>query len=111
MPYFGHFSVILAPDGSKLSKRSGATSVEEYRKAGFLAEALCNYLVRLGWSHGDQEIFTREELIKFFSLDHVVKKGAIFDIKKLEWLNSIYIKNHSAQDLFRLIKVRCRTRF
>lgn len=103
-PLFGHFSVILAPDGSKLSKRSGATSVEEYRKAGFLADALCNYLVRLGWSHGDQEIFTREELVKLFSLDHVVKKGAIFDIKKLEWLNSVYLKNYSAEDLLRLIK-------
>lgn len=104
MPLFGHFSVILAPDGSKLSKRSGATSVEEYRKAGFLADALCNYLVRLGWSHGDQEIFTREELVKLFSLDHVVKKGAIFDIKKLEWLNGVYIKNSSAENLLCLIK-------
>ena len=104
MPSFGHFPMILAPDGSKLSKRYGATGVEEYRKAGFLPDALCNYLARLGWSYGDQEIFSRDELKKYFSLDHVGKKGAIFDIKKLEWVNSIYIKNCSSDDLLKMIK-------
>lgn len=99
IPLFGHFPNILGPDGNKLSKRDAATGVLDYKHSGFLAQALCNYLVRLGWSHGDQEIFTKEELIKFFSLDHVGRKGAIFDIKKLEWTNSVYLKGHSAEQL------------
>jgi len=104
IPAFGHFPMILAPDGARLSKRYAATGVDEYKKVGFLPDALCNYLVRLGWSHGDQEIFSREELINYFSLDHVGTKASIFDIKKLEWLNAVYIKNCSAEDLFNLIK-------
>lgn len=99
VPQFGHLPMILGPDGSKLSKRDGATSVMDYKSAGYLPDALINYLVRLGWSHGDQEIFSRQELINYFSLDHVGKKGSIFDIEKLDWINSVYIKNSTNQDI------------
>ena len=92
VPVFAHLPLILGPSGNRLSKRDAAVSVQDYKKQGFLPDALFNYLVRLGWAHGDQEIFTKEELIKFFSLDKVGKKGAIFDIKKLEWLNGVYIR-------------------
>lgn len=104
IPQFGHLPLILGPTGAKLSKRDAATSVIDYKNNGFLAQALCNYLVRLGWSHGDQEIFTIDELIKYFSLDHVGKKGAIFDIKKLEWTNSVYIKQHTSEELLNFIE-------
>lgn len=100
VPQFAHLPLILGPSGDRLSKRDGATSVCEYRAQGYLAPALCNYLVRLGWSHGDQEIFTRQELIDYFSLDHVGKKGAIFDKQKLDWLNGIYIRQTDEQELF-----------
>lgn len=96
-PAFAHLPLILGKDGSKLSKRDAAVSVEEYRAQGFLPEALINYLVRLGWSHGDQEVFTVDELIKFFSLDQVGKKGSIFDIKKLEWLNGVYLRQATSE--------------
>lgn len=102
-PQFAHLSLILAPDGSKLSKRDAATSVIDYKLNGFLADALCNYLVRLGWAHGDQEIFTRDELIRLFTLDEVGKKGAIFDIKKLEWMNGVFIRESTPHELERLI--------
>lgn len=103
IPLFGHIPLILGPDGSRLSKRHAATSVVEYKRNGFLPDALCNYLVRLGWSYGDQEIFTKDEMIKYFTIDHVGKKGAIFDIKKLEWVNNFYIKNCTAQELLQFI--------
>ncbi len=93
VPKFAHLPLILGPSGDRLSKRDAATSVLEYRKMGYLPDALLNYLVRLGWSHGDQEIFTKKELINYFSLESVGKKGAIFDIEKLNWVNSVYIKN------------------
>lgn len=98
-PQFAHIPLILGKAGNKLSKRDAATSVEQYRKDGFIAEALINYLVRLGWSHGDQEIFTKEELIKFFSLDQVGKKGSIFDTEKLHWLNGVYLRSMSTADI------------
>src|ERR1700733_99493 len=79
LPYFAHLPMILGPDGNKLSKRDAATGVFEYKQLGYIPDPLFNYLVRLGWSHGDQEIFTREEVIQFFDLAHVGKKGAIFD--------------------------------
>jgi glutamyl-tRNA synthetase len=101
LPQFGHTPLILGPDGSKLSKRDAATAVIDYKDAGYLPDALCNYLVRLGWSHGDQEIFTREELIKLFSLETIGSKGSIFDIQKLAWVNSVYIKNSSIQELIK----------
>lgn len=99
LPKFGHMPFILGPSGHKLSKRDASTAVLDYKNNGFLSAALCNYLVRLGWSHGDQEIFTIEELIEYFSLDHIGKKGAIFDIKKLEWINGVYIRKLSAQQI------------
>lgn len=92
IPLFAHVPLILGPDGNKLSKRDAATSVLDYKRDGYLPEALINYLVRLGWSHGDQEIFTIGELIAYFDLDHVGKKGAIFDKEKLDWVNSMYIR-------------------
>ncbi len=92
LPAFAHLPMILGPSGDRLSKRDGAVSVLEYREGGYLPEALLTYLARLGWSHGDQEIFTQEELIQYFSLDQVGKKGAIFDVNKLDWVNSVYMR-------------------
>ncbi|MFC1894629.1 glutamate--tRNA ligase [Candidatus Dependentiae bacterium] len=92
IPVFAHLPLILGPSGNRLSKRDAAVNVEEYMKKGYLSDAFFNYLVRLGWSHGDQEIFTKDEMIKYFSLEHVGKKGSIFDIKKLDWLNGVYIR-------------------
>lgn len=104
VPYFAHLPVILGSDGSKLSKRDGATAVMDYKTAGYLPEAIINYLARLGWSHKDQEVFSRAELIEYFSLDQVGKKGAIFDKEKLNWLNALYIKQSNAAQLVALIK-------
>lgn len=103
IPEFGHLPLVLGPDGNKLSKRDAATCVLDYKSDGFLADALCNYLVRLGWSYKDQEIFTKDELISYFSLKNINKKGAIFDVKKLEWMNSVYIKQKTASQLYDLI--------
>ena len=91
-PQFAHLPLILGSSGAKLSKREAAVSVVEYKKEGFLPDALFNYLVRLGWAHGDQEVFSKEEMIKHFTLDKVGKKGAIFDTKKLLWLNGTYLR-------------------
>ncbi len=99
IPLFAHLPMILGPSGAKLSKREAATSVDEYKKMGILPDALCNYLVRLGWSYKDQEIFSREELISYFSLEAVGSKGAIFDIQKLLWLNGVYIRSRSDEQL------------
>lgn len=96
-PQFAHVPLILGSDGSKLSKRDAAVSVIEYKNMGYLPEALCNYLVRLGWSHGDQEIFTTQELIKVFELKDIGKKGAIFDLAKLTWMNGVFMRQMSAQ--------------
>lgn len=93
VPEYAHVSMILGDDGQKLSKRNGAASVMQYRDAGYLPEALLNYLVRLGWSHGDQEIFTVEEMKKLFTLDAVSKSASAFNTEKLQWLNHHYI-NH-----------------
>jgi len=103
LPQFAHVSLILGPSGEKLSKRDAATSVLDYKKEGYLPEALLNYLARLGWAHGDQEIFSVQELINYFTLDHVSKKGAIFDSAKLRWLNGVYIREQNAQALYRYI--------
>lgn len=103
LPAFAHLPLILGKDGTKLSKREGATSVIDYKKGGYLPDALCNYLVRLGWSHGDQEIFTRDEMVQLFSFDNVGKSGGIFDTAKLLWLNQVYIKKTSAQDLVKAL--------
>jgi len=92
VPAFGHVSMILGDDKTRLSKRHGATSVMAYRDMGYLPEALVNYLVRLGWSHGDQEIFSKEEMIELFDLGTVGKSAAVFNPEKLLWLNQHYIQ-------------------
>lgn len=92
VPTFAHCAMILGDDGAKLSKRHGAVSVMQYRDEGYLPNALNNYLVRLGWSHGDQEIFSEEEMIKLFSLDAISKSASAFNTEKLHWLNNHYIK-------------------
>ena len=102
VPEFAHVSMILGPDGKRLSKRHGATSVIQYKKEGFLPEALVNYLIRLGWSHGNDEILSMDEIIKFFDLKNISKSAAIFNAEKLLWLNSHYIKS---KDPFALISL------
>lgn len=97
-PAFAHVSLILGKDRSKMSKRHGATSIEQYRLKGYLPEALNNFLVLLGWSPGgEEEVFTLDELKKRFSLDHVAKNPAVFDMEKLNWLNGYYIRNSSLE--------------
>lgn len=91
-PEFGHMSMILAPDRSKLSKRHGATSVEEFRSQGFVAEAIVNYLTLLGWGPGDErEIFSLQDTVELFELEQMSKKAAIYDTKKLTWMNGQYL--------------------
>ena len=92
VPVFAHLPMILGPDKRPLSKRHGATSVQAFREAGVLPEAMVNHLARLGWSHGDQEIFSRDELIREFDLAQVGKAGAVFDYAKLEWLSHHWLK-------------------
>ena len=103
-PQFAHVSLILGADGKPLSKRDASTGVLEYRTDGFLPDALCNYLVRLGWSHGDQEIFSRQELIQAFSLKDINKSGAMFDMEKLRWVNGVYLRAADARELLKTIK-------
>lgn len=103
VPHFAHLPLILGPTGARLSKRDAATAVLDYKNNGYLAPALCNYLIRLGWSHGDQEIFTRDELIKLFTLEGVGKKSSIFDQAKLDWVNSMYMRTYSGAELLKLI--------
>ncbi len=91
-PAFAHTPMILGADRGRLSKRHGATSVLAFRDRGILPKAMVNYLARLGWSHGDQETFTREELIRYFSLEHVGVTGAVFDPAKLEWLSGHWLR-------------------
>ena len=99
-PKFAHMPMILGPDRSKLSKRHGATSITEYRDAGYLPEALMNFLSLLGWSLDDRtELLTREELIRYFSLERIGKTGAIFNKEKLDWMNGVYIRRLSPEDL------------
>jgi glutamyl-tRNA synthetase len=99
VPQFAHVPMILGSDKARLSKRHGATSVMAYKDMGYLPEALVNYLVRLGWAHGDQEIFQKNELIDLFSLDAVGKSPAVFNPEKLLWLNQHYIKEYAADRL------------
>ena len=98
-PQFSHISMILGQDKTRLSKRHGATSALAYRDMGYLPDAMINYLARLGWSHGDQEIFSREELIKHFSFDSVNTSAAIFDADKLSWVNEQYIQSTPPEEL------------
>lgn len=104
VPQFGHVPMILGADKARLSKRHGATSVMAYQDMGYLPEALVNYLVRLGWSHGDQEIFSMDELVRLFSLASVGKSAAIFNPEKLLWLNQHYLKEYAADKLVENMK-------
>ncbi|MBL1379150.1 glutamate--tRNA ligase [Zobellella iuensis] len=99
VPEFAHVSMILGDDGAKLSKRHGAVSVMQYRDDGYLPQALLNYLVRLGWSNGDQEIFSLEEMVSLFSLDAISKSASAFNTDKLLWLNQHYIKTLPAEEV------------
>ena len=92
LPQYGHLPMILGPDGDKLSKRHGAVSVLQYREAGILPEALINYLARLGWSHGDEELFSREQMVNWFDGAHLSKSAAQWDAAKLHWVNAQHIK-------------------
>lgn len=103
VPNFAHVPMILGADKSRLSKRHGATSVMAYRDMGFLPEAMVNYLVRLGWSCGDEEIFSREELIEKFSIEAVGRSAGVFNPDKLLWLNAHYIKNGDPERLAELL--------
>jgi len=99
VPKFAHIPMVLGEDGSRLSKRHGAVSVLQYKEEGFLPEALLNYLVRLGWSHGDQEVFSMDEMVKYFDLDAVNGSPSTFDTVKLTWINEQHIKSAPAEHL------------
>jgi len=103
VPKFAHLPMILGADKTRLSKRHGATSVMAYQEMGYLPEALLNYLVRLGWSHGDQEIFSIQDMIEKFSFDHVQASAAVFNPDKLQWLNAEYIKQGDSKHLVELL--------
>ena len=103
LPEFAHVPMIHGSDGSKLSKRHGATSVMAYQEMGYLPEAMVNCLVRLGWSHGDEEVFGREELISAFDIANIGKSASIFDLEKLNWLNMHYIKEADGDRLAALL--------
>jgi glutamyl-tRNA synthetase len=108
LPRFSHLPMILGPDGQKLSKRHGAVSVLAYREDGFLPDALLNYLVRLGWSHGDQEIFSRQEMIDAFRVDDVNVAAARFDPDKLRWINQQYLMKADPAELAPLLEEQLR---
>jgi glutamyl-tRNA synthetase len=103
-PLFAHLPLVLGLDRARLSKRHGATSVLSYRDAGYLPQALNNYLVRLGWSHGDQEIFSHAELIESFSLDALGSSPGVFNPEKLEWVNAQHLKRTPVAEVARLVK-------
>ncbi len=103
VPEYAHLPMILGPDGQRLSKRHGAVSVMQYMRDGFLPEALLNYLVRLGWSHGDQEIFSLDEMVELFDLSEVNRSPSTFNTEKLLWINQHYIKNLDPAHIARLL--------
>jgi len=107
-PVYGHVPMILGPDGEKLSKRHGAVSVMEYARAGYLPQAMVNYLARLGWSHGNDELFTREQFVQWFDGAHLNTSAAQWDPKKLNWVNAHYLKHVDDQDLAQLVAPRIR---
>jgi len=104
VPVFAHVPMILGDDGARLSKRHGAVGVMQYQKDGYLPEALLNYLVRLGWSHGDQEVFSRDDMIELFDLADVNRAPSAFNTEKLNWLNQSYIKDADPTALAGLVK-------
>lgn len=106
IPVYAHLSMILGDDGTKLSKRHGAVSVMQYEEDGFLPEAVINYLARLGWSHGDEEIFSREQFIEWFDLDHITPSAAQFNTEKLLWLNQHHLKHLPAAELAERLRPR-----
>src|SRR5205809_4374616 len=106
LPKFAHVPMILGTDGERLSKRHGAVSVMQYQEDGYLPEALVNYLARLGWSHGDEEMFTLEQFLQWFDLAHISRSAAQFNPEKLRWLNHQYIKLRPDADLADLVAPR-----
>jgi glutamyl-tRNA synthetase len=110
LPQFGHVPVILGDDGQKLSKRRGAVSVTAYEENGYLPEAMLNYLARLGWSHGDDELFTREQMVSWFDGSHLSKSPAQWDAAKLSWVNAQYIKAKPDDELAPLVAAQLQKR-
>ena len=110
LPLFGHVPVILGDDGQKLSKRRGAVSVTAYEENGYLPEAMLNYLARLGWSHGDEELFTREQLVAWFDGSHLSKSPAQWDAAKLSWVNAHYLKSLPDERLAELVAAQLKRR-
>jgi glutamyl-tRNA synthetase len=110
LPQFGHHPIILGDDGLKLSKRRGAVSVTSYEEMGYLPEAMCNYLARLGWSHGDDELFTREQMVQWFDGSHLAKSPAQWDPAKLAWVNAHYLKQADDLRLARLVQQQLQRR-
>ena len=110
VPEYAHLSMILGDDGQKLSKRHGAVSVMQYDSDGYLPEAVLNYLARLGWSHGDDEIFSMEQFCSWFNLDHITPSAAQFNTEKLNWLNAHYIKQADNARLAALVRPRLEAR-
>jgi len=106
IPEYAHLSMILGSDGQKLSKRHGAVSVMQYDDEGYLPEAVLNYLARLGWSHGDEEVFSMEQFCEWFDLDHITPSAAQFNTEKLNWLNAHYLKLKAPADLVQDITKR-----
>ncbi len=110
IPQYAHLSMILGDDGAKLSKRHGAVSVMQYDEDGFLPEAVINYLARLGWSHGDDEVFSRQQFVEWFDLDHITASAAQFNTEKLLWLNQHYMKQMPVAELATKVKSRLAAR-
>ena len=110
LPLFGHLPVILGDDGQKLSKRRGAVSVTAYEESGYLPEAMLNYLSRLGWSHGDEELFSRDQFVQWFDGQHLSKSPAQWDVAKLNWVNAHHIKHAADADLAVLVAAQLNRR-
>ena len=104
-PLFTHVSMILGKDKTKLSKRNGSKSIEDFKDEGILPIAILNYLARLGWSHGDQEIFTLDEMVNLFDISNLTKSPAIFDENKLKWVNAQHLKILSNDDVLKIIEI------
>jgi glutamyl-tRNA synthetase len=109
-PVYAHLPTVLNEQGEKMSKRNGAKAVTEYRDEGYLPDAMVNYLARLGWSHGDDEIFSREQFLQWFNLDHLGKSAAQFDEAKLRWVNAQHLKTMSNEALAQLLEPILRAR-
>ena len=110
LPLFGHLPIILGDDGQKLSKRRGAVSVTAYEEAGYLPDAMLNYLARLGWSHGDEELFSRAEFVQWFDGKHLSKSPAQWDAAKLDWVNAHHLKQTGDAELAALVVVQLKRR-